>query len=198
VTAFADLTGQARELARALLAGRRQRWWHTAGVAARAAELAAALPAVDDRHTLVAAAWLHDIGYADQLRVTAFHPLDGARYLAAHCWPRRIAALVAHHSGARFVAAVVDLTGLLGVFEQEESAVSDALTYADQTVGPWGEPVSVDERLAEMLTRHGPGSPSAQANPLRAAYIRAAAARVERALPVRIPTQRQPGSAPPV
>ena len=30
---------------------------------------------------LVAAAWLHDIGYAPELVETGFHPLDGARYL---------------------------------------------------------------------------------------------------------------------
>ncbi len=30
---------------------------------------------------LVAAAWLHDIGYAPEVTDTGFHPLDGARYL---------------------------------------------------------------------------------------------------------------------
>ncbi len=30
---------------------------------------------------LVAAAYLHDIGYAPELAITGFHPLDGARHL---------------------------------------------------------------------------------------------------------------------
>jgi hypothetical protein len=32
---------------------------------------------------LVAAAWLHDIGYAPELAKTGFHPLDGSAALAA-------------------------------------------------------------------------------------------------------------------
>jgi len=47
---------------------------------------------------LVAAAWLHDIGYAPRLRDSGFHPLDGARHLRAIGWPPAICNLVAHHS----------------------------------------------------------------------------------------------------
>jgi HD superfamily phosphodiesterase len=46
---------------------------HVQAVAARAAELAASVEPVD-RALLVAAAWLHDIGYAPDLIVTGFHP----------------------------------------------------------------------------------------------------------------------------
>ena len=53
----------------------------------------------DDRALLVAAAYLHDIGYAPELEDTGFHPLDGARWLRAH-GHERLAGLVAHHSGA--------------------------------------------------------------------------------------------------
>jgi HD superfamily phosphodiesterase len=48
---------------------------------------------------LVAAAWLHDIGYAPGLRDTGFHPIDGACHLQAIGWPPAICHLVAHHSG---------------------------------------------------------------------------------------------------
>lgn len=52
-----------------------------------------------DRPALIAAAWLHDVGYAPSLAVTGFHPLHGARYVRA-LGHERIAGLVAHHSGA--------------------------------------------------------------------------------------------------
>src|SRR6476646_1657594 len=66
---------------------------------------------------LVASAWLHDIGYAPALRQTGFHPLDGATYLRQEGWPDDVCALVAHHSGSRFVARINGLDGSLGKFE---------------------------------------------------------------------------------
>jgi HD superfamily phosphodiesterase len=67
-------------------------------VAARATELARTVDKAD-RDLLVAAAWVHDIGYAPPLAVTGFHPLDGARHLDRSGFLARLAALVAHHSG---------------------------------------------------------------------------------------------------
>jgi hypothetical protein len=50
----------------------------------------------DDREILVAAAWLHDIGYAPGLAETGFHPLDGARWLRTAGFGDRLAGLVAY------------------------------------------------------------------------------------------------------
>jgi putative nucleotidyltransferase with HDIG domain len=125
--------GAARALAERLLDTLPERLEHSAGVAHRAAELTRAV-APADRVLLVAAAWLHDIGYAPETHRTGFHPVDGALYLAARGWTPRVCALVAHHSGAAFTAPA----GALVAFPDERSPVSDALAYADQTVGPWG------------------------------------------------------------
>jgi putative nucleotidyltransferase with HDIG domain len=171
----------ARELARALLGEGSDRWWHTSGVAARAAELATTVPEAD-RDTLVAAAWLHDIGYAELARDTGFHPLDGARYLDRRHWPGRVNALVAHHSGAWFVAHLCGLAGALAAYRDERSAVTDALAYADQTVGPRGQRLTLRERMADMLCRHGPDSPNALVHHVRQPYLVAVADRVERRL----------------
>ena len=57
-----------------------RRWAHTQGVAAQARTLKPILGKNTD--LLVAAAWLHDIGYAPDLVDTGFHPLDGARFLS--------------------------------------------------------------------------------------------------------------------
>src|SRR5689334_25333175 len=74
------LASWAEQLARALLQEPLPcRWAHSQGVAARARGLAPVLGA--DADLLMAAAWLHDIGYAPGLAVTGLHALDGARYL---------------------------------------------------------------------------------------------------------------------
>jgi putative nucleotidyltransferase with HDIG domain len=156
------------------------RWLHTVGVARCAAELAEVLCLEADE--LVAAAWLHDIGYARAAAVTGFHPLDGARYLAEQLWPMRIAGLVAHHSGARFVAAARGLDRALAAYPDEGGRMADALTYADQTVGVTGERLTVGERRAEMLRRHGAESWNAKVDHLRAPHLRAAVARIEHEL----------------
>jgi anti-anti-sigma regulatory factor len=172
-----SLVRDARRLAQTLLAGLPERWRHTVGVAARAEETA--LPGEADAGALVAAAWLHDIGYAEQVRDTGFHPLDGGLHLRALGWPERIVCLVAHHSEAMCIAAVRGLADRLAEFPREESVVADVLTYADQTVGPNGRVMELDERLADMLRRHGPDSPNARAHPRRAPLLRAAVRRVE-------------------
>src|SRR3954447_12269987 len=87
------------------------RWSHARGVALRANEIAAAVD-VADRGVLVAAAYLHDVGYADELVVHDFHPLDGALWLRAQ-GQERLAGLVAHHTRAVFEARGQRLGGAL-------------------------------------------------------------------------------------
>ncbi|TNC21796.1 HD domain-containing protein [Amycolatopsis alkalitolerans] len=138
------------------------RWAHTRGVAHRAEQIARLLPPEDGR-TLVAAAWLHDIGYASGLAETGFHQLDGAHYLARRGWPERICALVAHHAGATAVARLIGLAGELGAFEDEAGRVRDALWYCDMTTGPDGEPMSFEDRIAELRARRAPDDPVVRA-----------------------------------
>jgi hypothetical protein len=190
-----SLVVDARELARTLLTDLPERWRHSAGVARRAEQVAGTLPNAADRKTLIAAAWLHDIGYAARLHVTGFHPLDGGLYLLGVEWPKRIASLVAHHSEAFCVAEVRGLADRLSEFPAENSPVTDALTYADQTVGPNGREMRFDQRLEDMLHRHGPMSPNALAHPRRAPRLRAAVRRVEHRLSEAVPPREQPAHA---
>ena len=171
------LTADAHDLANHMLGDCGQRLRHSAGVAARSHALAVTVPtsAVD---MLVAAAWLHDIGYAPILRDTDFHPLDGAVYLRREGWPDLVCNLVAHHSGSRFLARVRGLEDRLNEFTFAEDAVSDALTAADNTAGPDGGAMHLDERLREKGERHRRHSPIAQANPQRNTYIHLACRRV--------------------
>ncbi len=155
-----------------------ERWQHTQGVARRAAELAVTVPE-QDRAVLIAAAWLHDIGYAPSIHQTGFHPLDGALHLRELGWDERVTALVCQHSGARFVPAERGFGPMMAEFPFVEDAVSDALTFADQTVGPHGRRMTVAYRIAEAIARHGPDSPNAPARVERIPYLLAAAERVE-------------------
>jgi putative nucleotidyltransferase with HDIG domain len=171
----------ARDMAQILLGALPERWRHTIAVARRAEEAAHTVEP-DDAEILVAAAWLHDVGYADELVDTGFHPVDAARFLDRHRWPSRLNALVAHHSGAHFVAEARGLADALSPYPRDESAVSDALCYADQTTGPRGERLAVSQRLAESLRRHGVDSPQARVHHVRGPYLLAAADRVEQRL----------------
>jgi putative nucleotidyltransferase with HDIG domain len=179
---FPALIRDARDLAQTLLESHPERWRHTAGVARRAEAAAVTLTEPGDVEALIAAAWLHDIGYAEALRRTGFHPLDGARYLDRLGWPPRLVALVAHHSDARSVARLQGLSAELSAYPREESPVADALTYADQTIGPNGRSMTLAERFADMLHRHGPNSANALAHPVREPRLRAAVDRVQRRL----------------
>jgi len=176
--AEAPLVVAARTLSRELLGHLPLRLRHSSAVAARSIELNDGF-AADDSEALSAAAWLHDIGYAPTIRDTGFHPLDGARYLLAVGWLDRVCGLVAYHSGAIFVASAWDLVDELAEFECETGPVADVLTYADQTVGPRGQPMTIDHRIADMLRRHGPASPNARAHEQRGRYLREVADRVE-------------------
>jgi hypothetical protein len=176
------LVRNARELAQTLLTDLPERWRHSVGVAQRAEHVLGTTPGVGEGETLIAAAWLHDIGYAEELRDSGFHPLDGGLYLRRLGWPDRITALVAHHSEARLVAEARGLADRLGEFAREHSAVADALVYADQTVGPNGRVMGFEQRVEDMLRRHGPDSPNAVVHPRRAPLLRAAVQRVEQRL----------------
>jgi hypothetical protein len=151
-----DVVDWAAQESRARLAPMGDRWAHARGVAVRAEDIARAVD-VHDRGVLIAAAYLHDIGYAIELEVHGFHPLDGALWLEKE-GHRRLAGLVAHHTGARFEAASYGLTEALAAFDDERSAVSDALAYCDLTTGPTGERVTATERLNEIERRYGAGS----------------------------------------
>ncbi len=144
----------APSLAAELLETQQTRMRHVTGVAAAARAAAAAVPAAD-ADLLVAAAWLHDIGYGEAAVETGFHPLDGARYLQRIGAPARLCRLVAHHTGAQVEAQSRGLLAvLMGEFPPEESPTADALTFADMTTGPDGVGLPAADRVAEILTRY--------------------------------------------
>jgi putative nucleotidyltransferase with HDIG domain len=152
-----ELSSWAEDHAGDLLRPLGRRWLHAQAVADVARELADGLTG-EDADVLVAAAYLHDIGYAAELAVTGFHPLDGATHLRA-LGHERLAGLVAHHTRARHEARLRGLEAALADFEDEDSVVSAALAYCDLITGPSGERMTPERRLIDVGARYGSGSP---------------------------------------
>ncbi|MFE2961838.1 HD domain-containing protein [Nocardia tengchongensis] len=172
-----DGVAWARHLAQAHLASALpQRWHHVLGVVQRA-ESAARV--VDDPDLLVAAAWLHDIGYAPDICATGLHPVDGAKFLRQQGADDRLCGLVAHHSCARVEARN---RGISIDWPDEQSPLRDALWWADMTTTPSGELTAVESRIAEVRERYGPGHVVAKSVSEAAPELLAAAARTEHLL----------------
>ncbi len=106
---------------------------------------------------LVTAAAYHDIGYAEALAVTGYHPIDGALVARHDGLDAEIVDAVLHHSGARTLAqrSRPDLMPHYGPdCRMMCTALSRALTFCDTHSGPQGEHFTLTERIAEIRTRH--------------------------------------------
>ncbi len=138
-----------------------------------------------DSEVLVAAAFLHDVGYAPLLALTGFHPLDGARFLRdEHRTDERLVRLVANHT---FALLEAEERGLRAELEAEfpildDQLLTDALTYADMTTTPDGAPTTPHARIAEIVARYGPDTVVGRFIQRAEPEIMATAARVEQAV----------------
>lgn len=160
-----------------------KRWSHVRGAGRQADRVGRELLPADERELLVAAALLHDIGYAKPLVRSGFHPLDGAWFLTEAGVPPRVCALVAHHSAAAATARLRGLSAQLAEFPDERTLLRDALWYVDLTTDPSGRPITFDERIAGIRARHGPDSLNVRALEAGGLVERAAAVgRVSRRL----------------
>jgi hypothetical protein len=148
-----NIVESAAKQAATLLAPLGNRWLHVQGVVERACWVSRVFEEEDQLY-LIAAAYLHDIGYAPSLNKTGFHPLDGANDVIQSFKDVRLASLVAHHSEAAFEARLRGYAPALHAFPREYSTVADALTFCDMTTSPEGKHISFEERIAEILFRY--------------------------------------------
>jgi HD domain len=173
----------ARELAELWLArSEPRRWHHVRGVGAKAEGVSGALFGEDsrDRDVLVAAAYVHDIGYARGLKRTGLHQLDGARFIR-DLGDQRLAGLVAHHSEARFEIGLRGYEEELSGYPREDTRVYDALVYCDLTTGPDGMTMAFEDRVREVYQRYGEGDIS-RALQMAEPYLKAAVDRIHQAM----------------
>lgn len=174
-----DAPVRALALARVQMRHLEPRWTHVRAVA-RASERLCKSHGLPEN--LLAAAWLHDIGYAPQIVETGCHAIDGARYLRRARWSEAVVSLVAYHSGASFEAAERGLSLELADFAEPAQDLQDILTLVDMTTSPTGDRVSVDERLSEILARYPADDPVHRAVTRSGPILRESAARAAAAL----------------
>ena len=162
VRALPDLVA-AERLAAAVLHDDPCRLRHVRTVATVALVVCEVAPPPDGLDVLLAAAVLHDIGYAPLLRATGFHPLDGAGWLLALGGPVEVAAAVAHHSEAVLQPGAAPLRERYDALPAPDRRAADILTYADQTTAPDGRRAGVVARVGERWRRTGAGPRRAEA-----------------------------------
>jgi hypothetical protein len=168
---------RARRVAESRLAPLTTRLAHVRGVAAAAQGLVTRVDPLE-ADALVAAAWLHDVGYAPSVRSSGFHPVDGAVFVRAEGFPAVVVSLVAYHTGAVFEARERGLSEALAEFPQPPELLLDVLTCADMMTGPDGSPMRPEDRISEILSRYGEDDPVHRAITLSAPSLLAAVARV--------------------
>lgn len=144
--------------------------------------------AVAEHHSVsedvVAAAWLHDIGYAPTVSRSGFHPLDGATYLRASGWPDGVVALVAYHTGAEWEAEERGISEPLRRFQQPHQSDLDNLNLFDLSIGPDGALMRPEQRLREILSRYEEDDPVHRAVMRSGPSLIASASRAQEALQV--------------
>ncbi len=172
-----DLVDWSAAYAQRLLSRLPDRWKHTAGVAQLAGEVATEFGMVAG--PLVAAAYLHDIGYSPAAADTGFHPLDGARHLHALGLPDTVVRLVAHHTTADAEACERWLGDALAEYPPAPEDLAEVLLYSDMHVGPAGEQFTMEERIAEIHSRYAEASPARRALDRYREHIEAVDRRIE-------------------
>lgn len=148
---------EAAQIATELVSGLEPRMTHIRAAAEKAVVLAPKI-FVDPNEVelVVAAVWLHDIGYSPALIQTGFHPLDGAQWLVGQ-GQDALASLVAYHSDAREQAAGLGLLEALREIPPTPNPLHQQFVDGiDATTGPRGEVLTVNERIAEVAQRYGP------------------------------------------
>lgn len=132
---------------------------HSIGVGRRVRDAEYLVPSFL-RDDLVSSGYLHDIGYG--VAVLGFHPLDGANFLKSAGFSNVVCHLVAHHSASTVEAAIRGIDSTLfkpyEIREESTARALEILTWADMTTGPTGERMTLDERIAEAVSRNGPES----------------------------------------
>lgn len=173
-----DLALRARAVAEDRLVSLPRRWAHVQGVASRAAEVTSSLgcPSAEE---IVAAAWLHDVGYADSIAMSGFHPVDGARFARGEGFPESVVSLIAYHTGAEEEAAQRGLSASLAAFGAPAAEALDVVTFCDLTTSVDGALTDAHARIAEILDRYEPGDPVHRAVSASAPRLLASVSRVE-------------------
>lgn len=113
---------------------------------------------------VVCSAYLHDIGYSEQINHTGFHPYDGYVHLKELGIDEDICSLVLHHTGAKLL---IDMfpeqfeDSVVGFYKKTPELTKKQFGYllyldkADARTDSQGFYVTVEERLKDISDRYG-------------------------------------------
>lgn len=103
---------------------------------------------------------LHDIGYSDELKITGFHPLDGALFCTNLGCGSEVLLPVMYHSGAMNEVRLSN-SPFLTIYEKCKLFINETITekidwlsYCDMTTSSKGEDVTIDERMSDIFSRY--------------------------------------------
>ncbi len=114
---------------------------------------------VIDSKLAICAALLHDIGYADNINITGFHPIDGSNFLTKLGYST-LAELIIGHSCSPEEA---ELKGLQKI-TPSNALEAKLISYWDMRVMQGGRIVTYDQRLNDIIKRYGKDSIIGKAN----------------------------------
>jgi Cof subfamily protein (haloacid dehalogenase superfamily) len=143
-------------LMRGLLDDQPARIEHLLGVTHLARQLSREIKlSSQESEALGLAALFHDIGRASLLRVTGFHPLDGAIFLAHRAAPDFAVEAVLFHRFARDHAVDHPAAApfYAGLAEMDHCLTTELLSFCDLRISHEGRLVTLPERIRGILSR---------------------------------------------
>lgn len=159
--------GNARRLAHKLLKNNPKRLQHTLGVVDLSIKtLFREGYKVDSDiyKNVVCSAYLHDIGYSEEINHTKFHPYDGYMYLKKLGISDNISLPVLYHTGSellvhmfpsKFHSEVVEFFKKESIITIEQMKYISLLDSSDIRINSEGVEVSVEDRLQDIVNRYG-------------------------------------------
>lgn len=117
---------------------------------------------------LIASAYLHDIGYSEELNKFNFHAYDGYKYLLDNEYDKSVLKVILHHTYSELLYYIQGEDRLvitetynkipLTSFTKEEDYIFKLLTLADMKSNYKGEKVTVADRISDIYDRYGEDS----------------------------------------
>ncbi|SDZ36188.1 HD domain-containing protein [Thermoactinomyces sp. DSM 45892] len=163
------------------------RYHHILGVVDRMKELVKKIVIPDEWRTqLIQTAFLHDIGYSEQLNQYNFHPLDGALFVQKIGISKSVLAAILFHSDAYTSAKHIrpDLFEVYSdnydLLDETDHMFIDLITYCDIHTSPTGIEITLQERVRDVVRRYGEGHPVSDMMLLSQTYYQEVEQRVEK------------------
>ncbi|SHE60245.1 metal dependent phosphohydrolase [Seinonella peptonophila] len=137
------------------------RYQHILGVVEEMKDLCIKLsiPSVHMKQ-LIQTAYLHDIGYSESLKITSFHPTDGAIFAQKQAFAKPIIAGVLFHTEAQRTWKLSP--DIVNLYKQNHSYLDpidhlyiELITYCDLHRSANGEHVTLEQRITDIVSRYG-------------------------------------------